>query len=314
MKARQRESYQTSETQQNGKGKESAGSAEQKEKQKARDQWIYQQKKRKDEAKLERERILAQIKADKEERKLKAIMQKEAQVVGGDGAFSQLAGSANVSAPSSSTAKVGAECSLQIRLFDGSSIRGKFPSDADIATTVRKWVDSASPEGGADRPYSFRQILAPQPSRSIEISEEHQSLRDLGLAPTATLVLVPVNNFTEAYSSTSSGYVGSALNTAYSVASTGYGMLGSVLSYVPGLGGDARQQQEPSAPRNNESTTNDNVHAESSDQSASSGTKIRMKTLADQRAESARQQGTDFYNGNSLKFEGRKDDDDNVKK
>ena len=322
MKARQKESYQAT----NDKGKQPASSTEQQEKEKARDQWIFQQKKRKDEAKHERERILAQIQADKEERRARAQMQKEAQANAGDGAFYELPDSSNATSSSSAVSKAGDTCSLQIRLFDGSSIRGKFPADADLATTVRKWVDSASSAGGADRPYSFRQILAPRPSRSIEVSEEHHSLFDLGLAPSATLVLVPVNNFTEAYSGASSGYVGTALNTAYSVASTGYGMLGSMLAYVPGLGAIVPAQHESpavaaaAAARNDETSSSDGARAAaaaaaSSNQSTSSGApKSRMKTLADQRAEAAREQNPDFYNGNSLKFEGRKDKDGDDKK
>ena len=41
-----------------------------------------------------------------------------------------------------------------------------------------------------------------------------------------------------------------------------------------------------------------------------SSARVRVKTLADQRAEAAKRGETEFYNGNSLGVDGRKDDDE----
>lgn len=294
------------------KGKQRATS-EQSEQQKAREAWIYQQKKRKEEAKQERERILAQIEADKRDRKIRAEQAREAQAASGEGAFSELPSSHSTLLPPS---KAGNSCSLQVRLFDGSSIRAKFsPDEADIATAVRTWVKETSPDGGADQPFTFRQILAPQPSRSIEVSEEHQTLRELGLVPNATLVLVPVAQFTTAYSNAGGGYVGSALNGAYHVANTGYNLLGSILSYVPGFAaqGEGAPQGRPSQSGGlymggtgdeQERSNVEGARMANSDSASAGSAQIRVKTLADQRAEAAKKQGAEFYNGNSLRFEG----------
>lgn len=293
---------------------------ERNEQQKARDAWIYQQKQRKDEAKKEKERVLQQIESDKQERKAAALRRKEG--AGGEGTgkgeFSEMLAQSGSRAVA--TGVRNGSCALQIRLFDGSSIKGKFAADADLATAVRTWIREASPEGGADIPYSFRQILAPQPSRSIEVGEEGQTLQDLGLAPSATLVLVPVAGGVDAYEG-NKGVVGSAVNGAYWLASTAYSFSASLLGAIPGFGSSA-----PSAPSSTTAQATDGgpyMAGTSDPQDASNawgadmagagdgeqaGTKMRVKTLADQRAEQARRErereGAEFYNGNSSAFQG----------
>ncbi|EME86896.1 uncharacterized protein MYCFIDRAFT_151904 [Pseudocercospora fijiensis CIRAD86] len=274
-------------------------------KEKARRDWLVQQKQRKDEAKQERERILAQIEADKQERKSRFQRPQT------EAASSPLL-SPSVDAASKRRNGAGGMCSLLIRLFDGSSIKGRFEPSATIAGTVRDWIKTTTAEQGntkaADIPFTFKQIMAPQPSRNIEISEEHQSLAELGLTPNATLVLAPVAGYTEAYSSGGRGYMSSALHYTYALASGATSMLGSALSYVPGFGAAATE-------------TSTSSRETSSDESVGFGgdgtldrTTIKVKTLADQRAEAARKdQSAEFYNGNSSAFEGRKDDDEGKK-
>lgn len=292
------------------KGKQRA-SSDQNDKQQARDAWIYQQKQRKDEAKKERERILKQIESDKQERKAQAARRKEAEM----GGMSEVTPSeATANPPSSSAARApthASTCQLLVRLFDGASIKGKFASDADVSA-VRAWVKEASPEGGADIPYCFRQILAPQPSRTIEVGEEARTLQELGLVPSATLVLVPIAGSVDAYGGPTSGYMSSAWNAISSI----YGLAGSTLGYITGYGsgvnatdgegglymGGIGDEQEPS--------NQEGARMAGSDSAAPGGGTV--KTLFDQRREQVKdwKQGTEFYNGNSSAFEGRKGDDD----
>lgn len=287
------EAHAASEGKGKGKSNESAG------KEKARRDWIVQQKQRKDEAKKERDRILSRIEADKMERKSRSQRPSEAP-------SEPLP--ASVDAASRRTMGAGGMCSLLIRLFDGSSIKGRFEPSATLAKAVREWIRETTTEQGnanaADIPFTFKQILAPQPSRSIEISEEHQTLSDLGLTPNATLVLAPINDYTEAYSGGGRGYMNTALNAAYSVVGATTNIISTAFSYVPGLGGAASTPVEP--------TGGDH---DLSDSAASMGS-IKVKTLADQRAEAAVKQDkkAEFYNGNSSAFEGRKDDDDDGEK
>jgi hypothetical protein len=282
-------------------------------KNKARVDWMQQQAKRKIEAKEEKQRIMARIEADKRERKNRETARKEAAAaMAGEPLPSQssaLPGSSSTRPPPTS-----GTCALQVRLFDGSSIKGRFKHDSTLATAVREWIKETSPAGGADIPFNFRQILTPHPSRTIEISEETQTLSDVGLMPTATLVLVPVAGFTEAYGSGgSNGIIGSA----FSLVNGAFGLAGSALGYVTGFGsgggsgsqsgegiymGGTADEQEPSNVQGSRMANADSGTAQSGP------SRIRVKTMAEQRAES--EKGAEFYNGNSLGTEGRKDDDE----
>ncbi|KAI6951524.1 hypothetical protein KC348_g80 [Hortaea werneckii] len=226
-----------------GKGKASEV-AEETEKQKARDAWIYQQKQRKDEAKRERQRILNQIEADKQERKVRSQMAKQSSTEASGNAQSSPLPESRLAGQRRS-AGAGGMCSIQVRLFDGSSIRNRFSTSATLDKDVRAWIKEASPpgQGGADVPFTFRQILAPQPSRSIEVSEEHQSLAELGLVPNGTLVLVPISGYTEAYSSSGASGVFGMLSGAWN-------SLPNVSYFLPSFSrlymGGTSDPQEPS--------------------------------------------------------------------
>lgn len=292
------------------KGKQRADDPESA-KNKARIDWVQQQAKRKQEAKEEKQRILSRIEADKRERKNREAERKQAATaMAGEPLPSQssaLPGSGSTRMPPTS-----GTCALQVRLFDGSSIKGRFKHDSTLATAVREWIKETSPAGGADIPYNFRQILTPHPSRTIEISEEGQTLSDVGLMPTATLVLVPVAGFTEAYTSSGGGGI---LGSAYGLVTGAFGLAGSALGYVTGIGsssssqggegiymGGTADEQEPSNVQGSRMANADSGTAQSGP------SRIRVKTMAEQRAES--EKGAEFYNGNSLGTEGRKDDDD----
>lgn len=275
----------------------------------ARRDWLIQQKQRKDEAAREKARILAQIEADKADRKARA-----AKAANRDEETSSPLRPATAAATSLRRAGPAAICSLQIRLFDGRAVKGRFdPRTTTLAEGVRKWVaeqqkqepstaDSATPPDNT--PYTFRQILAPAPNRTIEVSEEHKSLEELDLAPTATLVLVPVPGaHADAYAGAGGGVVGAAAGLAWRAA-------GAVWSLVPGWGGSAGEQGPPQS----QEESHGNVASFSIGTAGAGASRGNVKTLADQRAEAAAKRKADggeaeFYNGNSLGFAGRKGED-----
>jgi len=276
--------------------------------QKARADWLQQQAKRKQEAKADKERILAQIEAAKQERKNQAVNRHAT------AASSPLANTNTDRAPPPSTGV----CALQIRLFDGTSIKGRFAHDTTLATGVRTWVTETAPQGGADIPYNFRLLQMPNPSRTIEMSEEGISLAEVGLMPTATLVLVPVQGYTEAYGRTAKGvFSGGILGGAMGLVNGAVGLVGSSVGYLAAYNprvstdgdsglymGGTSDEQEPS---NVQGARMANADTGTGEAGMGRGG-MRMKTLADQRAEEAKKGKTEFYNGNSLGTEPRKDD------
>lgn len=182
---------------------------------------------------------------------------------------------------------------LQVRLFDGSSIRSSFSPSQTIRADVRPWVDSQP--GDEKRPYSLKHILTPLPNRTLTIADEELALAELGLGSTANLVMVPINTYTEAYSATGSSLPARAVSSAYGLVSsavgTATGLVGSFFGYgqpasTPSAGpqastssaypsGDVASRPRPSPPR---------------------GPIIR--TLRDQRNE---QDDSHFYNGNQVR-------------
>ncbi|KAH7078606.1 hypothetical protein FB567DRAFT_534274 [Paraphoma chrysanthemicola] len=200
---------------------------------------------------------------------------------------------------------------LQVRLFDGRTIRSTFPRTACLQDDVRKWVDEEfaklpkdDPEINNKRlpPYYFRHILPPQPSRELSAGDESQTLGDIDLAPSATLVLVPVKGYTEAYSGGGTSVVGAAtglVGGAFGLLSSTVGYLGSMVGYGSApAGGDSQTG----------STTGSSQAQRSQQPSNADSANIRVRTLADQRAREPRDQ--QFYNGNQLDFESNKDDKD----
>jgi Spy/CpxP family protein refolding chaperone len=191
---------------------------------------------------------------------------------------------------------------LQVRLFDGQTIRSTFPRTANLQDEVRKWVDEEFSKVAADDPnvnnkklppYFFRHILPPQPSREISAGDESQTLGDIDLAPSATLVLVPVKGYTEAYSGGAGGVVGTAtglVGGAFGLLSSTVGYVGTTIGSVIGYG------SAPAEPQTGQTIESSQAHA--SRQSASDPTSVRVRTLADQRAREPRDQ--QFYNGNTV--------------
>ena len=90
----------------------------------------------------------------------------------------------------------GNTCALQVRLLDGSLIRARFGGEQHggrstfgNGLTLRCWrrirLCRKPPS------YQLKMILTPKPNATIQDNDEVKSVMELGMAPTATLVVVP---------------------------------------------------------------------------------------------------------------------------
>ncbi|CAG8905339.1 unnamed protein product [Penicillium egyptiacum] len=189
------------------------------------------------------------------------------------------------------------EYRLQVRLFDGSSVRSSFTPTQSIRNDVRAWLDQKME--GDNRPYNLKHILTPLPSETLSVAQESQTLQDLRLGSTANLVMVPVSTYTEAYSAAGSlpvRGISAVYNLASSAASTATGLVSSFLGYgstAPASGADT-----PSA----SPATGNSQHPRN--------TGPNIRTLRDQQDGRGNSQ---FYNGNQLNFEPQKNQDDKDK-
>ena len=250
-----------------------------------RSEYIQMQREREQSQRDERERIKAQIKADREERRHREQIQKMNE--------------ADTAAATSNTPskQKTSDIRLQVRTFDGSTLRKTFPRTATLASEVRPWIDESS---DTNMPYNLKLILTPLPNKNIEAAEEEQSLSDLGIRGSCTLVMVPVKGYVESYTgSTAGGLVGSAVSGGYNLVT---GTAGAVFGGVKSMLGYGQPQAESST----EAPAPD-VNASKTAQGS-----VRVRTLADQRAEE-RGKDQQFYNGNALNFQPNKDDDENKK-
>lgn len=124
------------------------------------------------------------------------------------------------------------EYRLQVRLFDGRSVRSSFTPTQSIKNDVRPWLDQQMEDD--NRPYNLKHILNPLPSETLSVAQESQTLRDLGIGSTANLVMVPVSTYTDAYSAAGSlpvRGISAVYNLATSAATTATGLVGSFLGY-----------------------------------------------------------------------------------
>ncbi|CAG8982957.1 hypothetical protein HYALB_00003536 [Hymenoscyphus albidus] len=257
--------------------------------------YALQRKKELEDARKERERILARVEADKAARRHEAELRSKsrANVLAHQ---QEEATKAQSSSNSQSKKPAHRECALQVRMFDGSTIRSKFPSSGTIRADVRKWVD-ANLEG--DVPYNFKQVLTPLPNKDISLNEEEQDFQYLGLTPSATLILVPVKEFTEAYGSGgATGLIYKGASLGLGIVSGGVGLVTGTLGSIFGPGGANAGESAQQQPSGEGSTT--------SGSAVSGSSRIKVRTLRDQ-ADGQNEQK--FYNGNSLRLEPRRDDD-----
>ncbi|BCR91605.1 UBX domain protein [Aspergillus chevalieri] len=187
---------------------------------------------------------------------------------------------------------------LQIRLFDGSSIRSSFDPSQTISKDVRPWLDDQMDE---KRPFNLKHILTPLPNRTLTIADEEQTLQAyLGLGATANLVMVPIQSYTEAYTGSGSLPV-RAVSSAYDLATS---TVGAAAGYVGSWFGYGQTSASQGSPATEPSSASDHTGRTASRLAGSRGPNIR--TLADQRREQGNNQ---FYNGNQLNFQPRDNSD-----
>ncbi|KAG0014684.1 hypothetical protein BGZ80_010307 [Entomortierella chlamydospora] len=121
---------------------------------------------------------------------------------------------------------------LNIRLFDGSSIRNTFKA-TDTLERVREWINQNLDE--SEYAYNIVQLIPPR-----TFTDESKLLRDLELCPSATLVLKKTPTASSAYGAgdgaapTLLSYGWSALSLAGKIASGAY----STVSYYNPLAGN----------------------------------------------------------------------------
>ncbi|KAK8074910.1 hypothetical protein PG997_009573 [Apiospora hydei] len=247
-------------------------------------------RKKRQEAKEERQRILRRIEDDKRERREREAQEKQARLllaaIDPDAAASSSNPAAGPPIPLP-TRGGGPTCNLQVRLFDGSTLRGRFPSDQTLDKEVRQWIDENRADG--TDPYTFRVVLTPLPNKAIEPAEESEMLRDIGLAPSATLVLVPVIRVATAYEQG-----GGLLLRGWSYLYALIAMLFSPFAVLFRGRNNA-----------NHDTSHENMPMDDLDADGSSRQRFRgFRNPEDERRDQQ------LYNGNSLNFEPRKDDDD----
>jgi len=249
--------------------------------------YIKMQKEREQKQRDERERIRQQIKSDREERRRREELRKQPQTQAVDATGNM---SPTPTEPKSHDIRV------QVRTFDGSTLRQTFTSSASISSDIRPWIDSTSLQSV---PYNLKIILTPLPNRNIEAAEEEQSLVDLGIKGSCTLVMVPVKGYVESYTgSTTGGLLGSAVSGGYNlVAGTAGAVLGGVKSFLgwnnPG------SATEPAT---------DSINGGNQNDPGQPTQNVRVRTLADQRIDAAKKKDQQFYNGNQLNFEPRKEE------
>lgn len=227
----------------------------------------------------ERERIRNQIKKDQEARKQRAAEEKN----NSNAATSPGAAARSKKQPS--------QYRLQIRLFDGSSVRNSFPPSATIRKDVRPWLESQRSDGA--EPYNLKHILTPLPNRTISVAEEERSLEELDLGPTASLVMVPVPSYIEAYAPT-----GVVNGLPGRVVSSGYGLVSGVVGGVAGMLGGFLGYGNATNQANSASSNSDSQQAAPSTASTTrTRSGINIRTINDQRNE---RDQNEFYNGNTV--------------
>lgn len=271
-------------------------------------------RKKKNEEAEELARIKARIEADKVARRVQAEQRKAEREQ--EQSHSQIQSDSQNQTPISSRGSQAKIVNLNVRLFDGRTIRSSFPRTATLEKEVRSWVDKEFSKLAKDDPninnqqlppYYFRHILSPQPSRELSAGDESQELGDIDLAPSATLVLVPVKGYTDAYSGASGGgVVGTAtglVGGAFGLLSSTVGLVGSTLGSVIGIGSAPAQAPAGQTTGSSSSQAQHERRPPPSDVPS-----VRVRTLADQRAREPRDQ--QFYNGNQLSTEPRNDDVD----
>lgn len=183
------------------------------------------------------------------------------------------------------------EYRLQVRLFDGSSVRSSFLPSHTIRANVRPWLDGQMAE--EKRPYNLKHIMTPLPNRTLSVADEERSLEALNLGPTANLVMIPINTYTEAYSSSASLPV-RAVSTVYGLVSSTVGAATGLVGSFLGYG----QTAPAPSPTGTDPSTLSQTGSSAAGSRPTPPAGPRIRTLQDQRDEEGDKQ---FYNGNQVR-------------
>ncbi|RMZ76020.1 hypothetical protein DV738_g5144, partial [Chaetothyriales sp. CBS 135597] len=262
-----------------------------------RNEWTRQQRERQQQDRAARERIKAEIAADREERR------RQAEIRGQNERSTHAQAESQAKQANTQTQMGSGSIRVQVRSFDGSVLRCTLKHDSTIAAHVRPFVDEKT---GSNVPYNLKLILTPLPNRNIEAAEEEMQLSELGIKGSCTFVMVPVKGFVESYSDASPGIVRNLLGLGYGLASGAVGTVWGVGRSV--LGYNAATTQAPNTTGQAHEVAADHAGGQQQTQS----TKMRVRTLADQRVEERDRRGVNsqLYNGNQLNFEPNRDGDD----
>ncbi|EFY86365.1 UBX domain-containing protein [Metarhizium acridum CQMa 102] len=240
-------------------------------------------RKKKQQESEERKRILKRIQDDKEERRHQAAEREQQRKEIHSRSDSSLP--VGTTSPSTvlSAAKNSNLTSIQVRLFDGSTIRSCFKTSGPVKE-VRKWVDENRTDG--ELPYTFTQLLTPLPNKSIDETEEEKSLGELGLSPSSTLILIHVQSYTSAYNNSSQGFLSWIIGSILGFFTWFLGLIGL------GRGGG------------------NNSQATLAEQSDSASTQAKSRRVQGFENPNDKRRDHQLYNGNSLNFEPRPDEDE----
>jgi hypothetical protein len=232
-------------------------------------------RKRRRQEKEARDRVLRQIEDDKAARRAARTEAKLSRMTTREAADED-----RVAPSQSKPMNLDGTCKLQVRLFDGSTVRGQFPASQRLDPDIRRWVDETPSMADFGIGYAFKVIQTPAPSRTIDVGEEGQTLRALGLTPSATLVLVP------AQKGTAGAYVAGGGNLVSRILGFIMGFLGMIVSFFTSLFTTA------AAPAG--------VRSAGQEQPAmASGRDQRPKTGVDRARQ--RREDQQYYNGNSVR-------------
>jgi len=247
-------------------------------------------------AREDRARVLKRIEDDRAERKAReennrAAREMERRAAAGEDVEAVTA-AAGEPAPTG-TRRQHDQCALQARLFDGSTIRTRLTAKANLSRDVRKWIDETRTDG--NQPYSFKVILTPLPNRSIDpATEEDQTLEELGLTPSSTLVLAPVARAVPAYPSINAGLYNPVSHLIAAVLAFIGAILGSITGAVSGSG-SAGDNGDSSAGQRAASEQQDRSQGQTTGRDGASASRIKGFQNPDDR-----KRDQQLYNGNSV--------------
>ncbi|XP_054724413.1 UBX domain-containing protein 4-like isoform X2 [Uloborus diversus] len=253
-------------------------------------EWARSRAKEKEEERLAREKVKAMIAQDRAERAAKYQLTKEAEQAEKE-RLAQVreaqANAARISAMNSNEAR------LQFRLPDGSSRNHTFSADSTLEqarTFVREQVQP---------PFSHFTLCTTFPRRHFTESNYSETLRDLQLAPSAVLLILPA----QAVTSVNQG-VGFLSNLFWTLMSPLTTIWRFITAFFTGTPSRPEPSPAPEAPPNTQSTTSKTNQPGSSDSTSQSvrrreptiyrrdGNIFRLNNQSDDEENST-------YNGNS---------------